>query len=170
MRNFFSPASIGRKPFVPRTPFWVFVGVSVLGFSDAAYLAAKYLQGVAPPCTVLSGCETVTLSAYAEIAGIPVSLLGALYYAGLFLLSLIAWETGKRFFFFLATRATIIGFLMSLYFVFLQLVVLRAFCAYCMFSAVTSTALFVIGLLVYVQDEREREWWGSRFLNRFWRR
>lgn len=145
-----------NNTFSPGVVFWIFAAVSLLGFSDAAYLAAKYLQGVAPPCSVLSGCETVTLSEYAEIAGIPVSVLGAGYYAALFILALIAWDTGKAVFFFLATRATIIGFLMSFYFIYIQLFVLKAVCVYCMASAFICFALFALAQLSYTQNHKQQ--------------
>ena len=48
----------------------------------------------------------------------------------------------------LTARLTIIGLLASLWFIYLQLFVIKAICLYCMFSAFTSITLFIFGLFV----------------------
>jgi uncharacterized membrane protein len=51
-----------------------------------------HYSGSAIICTG-GGCETVQTSRYAEVAGVPVSLLGLLGYAAPFALSLARGET-----------------------------------------------------------------------------
>ena len=121
--------------------------VSFIGFLDASYLAIMHFQGVPPNCSVLEGCAQVTTSKYAVMAGIPVALLGALYYLTIFLLVIFYLETKKRAVLRLVSYLTIIGFLASGYFVYLQLFVISYICIYCMVSAITSTTLFVAGML-----------------------
>ena len=48
----------------------------------------------------------------------------------------------------LTVRLTVIGLLASLWFIYLQLFVIKAICLYCMFSAFTSITLFVFGIIV----------------------
>lgn len=124
---------------------WFFLVVSFLGWLDATYLVIKHYQGVTPPCTLLHGCEIVTTSAYSILWGIPLALYGAVYYLLVFVLSIIYLETGNARLLRLAGRFTVIGFLASLYFVYLQLFVIEAICVYCLGSATTSTLLFVAG-------------------------
>ncbi len=124
---------------------FIFLLVAFLGFLDATYLTIEHFRGVAPPCTILEGCEQVTTSKYAVVLGVPVALAGSFYYLAVFVLSVLYLQTGKFGFFKLATLATVFGFLFSLWFLYLQLFVIDAICVYCIFSFLTSTALLVLG-------------------------
>lgn len=86
----------------------------------------------------------VTTSTYATIFGVPVALLGALYYGMLLLLLMAYRETSRRVFLVLCMGATSVGLGMTLWFVYLQLFVLRALCQWCMVSALTTTLLFIL--------------------------
>ncbi|MEK9183986.1 MAG: vitamin K epoxide reductase family protein, partial [Patescibacteria group bacterium] len=96
---------------------------------------------------ILDGCDTVTTSKYSAVAGMPVALMGAIYYLVIFILAISYLESKKDRLAFLISRFTIIGFLASLWFVYLQVFVLKALCLYCLFSALTSTALFAISAI-----------------------
>ncbi|MEZ4156410.1 MAG: vitamin K epoxide reductase family protein [Candidatus Paceibacterota bacterium] len=117
-----------------------------IGFLDAAYLTVVHFSDIPLLCGANSGCETVTTSVYSAIAGIPVALLGALYYIGLLFLTIFYLDRKNSTVMHLALRLSAIGLVASLYFVGLQLFVLKALCIYCMASAISSTTLFVIGL------------------------
>jgi uncharacterized membrane protein len=123
--------------------------VAVLGFADAAYLTIEHYRGTIPPCSVVSGCETVLTSSYSIIAGIPVSLLGAIYYL-LIAIGVFAYiDTKKTVILKWTLSITIFGLLMSLWFIFLQAFVIKAWCLYCLGSAVTSITLFVLANVVF---------------------
>ena len=137
-----------NKPLTASNRIIILIAViSFLGFLDASYLAAKYYLGGPLPCSILDGCDTVTTSKYSAIAGVPVALLGAVYYLIIFVLAISYLESKKDKLMFLISRFTVIGFLASLWFVYLQVFVLKALCLYCLFSALTSTALFAISAL-----------------------
>jgi uncharacterized membrane protein len=73
------------------TPRWLRVSilvVALIGFLDAVYLTANHYLGVVPPCFVVQGCEQVTTSSYSLILGIPVALLGSIYYLVIFALAI----------------------------------------------------------------------------------
>lgn len=127
---------------------YTFLAVAVLGFADASYLTAKHFSGTAIPCSLTHGCEIVTTSVYATPLGIPVALLGTLYYLAVIGLTFVAIDARSQHFFRIATRLTLIGFLSSIWFVFVQVGILHAICQWCMISAVTSTILFVLGYIV----------------------
>lgn len=95
----------------------------------------------------------VTTSAYAEIFGIPVAVLGTLYYfsvAGL----MIAWFDRKNTLLLkLVSLYSIAGLLASAWFVYLQFFVLKAICIYCMGSAITSTLIFIFGMIVLYKSK-----------------
>lgn len=143
--------------------YFTFLPVSFLGFIDASYLTIKHFVGTPLPCSVLRGCEEVTGSQYSIIGGIPVALLGAIYYLAIFVL--IFSLLNKRLFSLnaqngagvngsenkllkIAAYLTVIGLLASLWFIYLQIFVIKAICLYCMFSAFTSITLFIFGIIV----------------------
>lgn len=123
----------------------IFLLISFIGFADAAYLTATHYSGAAAACGILEGCDKVLASAYSVFAGYPVALLGAVYYLLLIAFLLMYLATKQKRFLLIAAGLTPIGFLASLWFVYLQAFVLRAFCFYCLISALTSTLLFIIG-------------------------
>lgn len=126
-----------------------FLVVSFVGFLDATYLTALRYLGETPPCIITTGCEQVLTSEYATLFGtIPTALLGAGYYLALFLLVLLSVELGSRKVLALAALLSPVGLLTSVFFVYLQLFVLKAICFYCMISAATSTILFILGTLM----------------------
>jgi len=142
--------------------YFTFLPVSFLGFLDASYLTVKHFVGTPLPCSVLRGCEEVTNSQYSAIGGIPVALFGAIYYLTIFILilSILKRKTlsssgaenvagaNEDKLLNLTARLTFIGLLASLWFIYLQLFVIKAICLYCMFSAFTSITLFIFGLFV----------------------
>ena len=129
--------------------------IALLGFADAAYLTVEHFMGVIPPCSITGGCEKVLTSYYSTIYGIPVSLIGTVYYlliaAGclIFLESkhISKLEVHKSEFLKFSLFLTIPGFVASLWFVFLQVFVLHSYCAYCMVSATITTILFVLTVI-----------------------
>ena len=122
-----------------------FTVFAVIGFFDATYLTMKHFFGGIVPC-LTGGCELVTTSEYSLILGIPVALLGAIYYFSQLILMIAHFESKSLVPVKLASRLTILGLLASVYFVSLQLFVIHAICDKCMLSAASSTALFIIGL------------------------
>ena len=123
---------------------WLLITVALLGFADATYLAIEHFRGVVPPCSLVSGCEAVTTSVYATIMNVPVALLGSIYYFAIICLLLWYIKTGNEKILWHVKYGTIIGLVASAYFVYLQVGVIQAICQYCMLSAATSTALFII--------------------------
>ena len=124
--------------------------LSFFGLIDASYLAAKHYSGTIPPCAIVKGCEAVTTSQYATIGlpavegGISVALLGAIYYLIVLIISIAIIETKndslKKF----LAGFSAIGLLASIWFISLQLFVIKALCLYCLVSAFTSISIFIL--------------------------
>ena len=124
-----------------------FIVLSAIGFLDATYLTIEHHKGRVPPCAI-QGCEIVLTSGQSKIIGVPVALLGSLYYLAVLIMSIIYLESGKVSVLRFASFFTIIGIIVSAYFVYLQLFVIHQICQYCLISAGTSTALFGFGVWV----------------------
>ncbi|HAZ28295.1 MAG TPA: hypothetical protein DCY48_00780 [Candidatus Magasanikbacteria bacterium] len=127
---------------IPKWLPFAFLLVSFLGFLDATYLTVAHYGGVALVCGVFQGCDVVTTSLYATVFGIPVALLGAVYYLDVFFFTLLYIDTKKPLFFLLAAGWTVAGLFASAWFMYLQLFVIRQICIYCIGSAATSALLF----------------------------
>ena len=124
------------------------LAVAPLGFADASYLTAEHFLNRVPPCSIIHGCETVTTSAFSLILGVPVALLGTLYYLTVIFGLVYFFQTQKTFVLKYIAALTGLGFAFSLWFVYLQFFVIHAICEWCMFSALTSTLLFILGMWV----------------------
>jgi uncharacterized membrane protein len=127
--------------------------VAAIGFIDSTYLTVEHYTNTNPPCYIGS-CETVLTSSYSVIAGIPLALLGSLYYIFILLSLLIFLDSKKEFFLRLGLFSTTIGFVVSVYLFILQASVIHAFCQYCLGSATTSTILFIAAVYVIVKSKK----------------
>jgi len=133
-----------------------FLIVGLFGFADATYLSVKHYSGTSLACSIFEGCEKVTSSRYAVIAGIPLALGGAIYYFVVLVMTVAYLDTRKTAVLLVTARLTVVGFLASAWFVYLQLFVIRAICPYCMLSAIASTLLFGLGSLVLYSARSDR--------------
>ncbi len=126
---------------------FAFLIASFLGFLDAVYLTIPHYTGLYLNCFI-EGCETILASQYATIGSIPVALFGAIYYLVIFIFVIAYSDTKKEFFINFVARFTILGFLVSVWFLSLQFFIVKEICLYCLVSAAISIFLFVLGLLV----------------------
>ncbi len=131
--------------------------LSILGVINAGYLTYTATLGISPVCNLTSGCDLVAASPYSRVFGIPLSLFGVFFYlvmAGFSGWGMMQKTVSVRWFMF---PAATLGFLLSLYFLYLQAFVINAFCQYCLFSLAEAAALFVFSLLILRVSHRIRE-------------
>lgn len=145
-----------KTPKIPDWLIWAFVVVSFFGFLDATYLTVVHYAGLNIGCIITTGCDTVTTSPYSEIFGVPLALLGALFYFTVFLSSLMYIDKRTPAILFFLPLLGLAGFLTSIYLIYLQIFVIKALCFYCLLSAVTSTILFILGAILFRRLTRSR--------------
>lgn len=124
------------------------LGVSLIGFADATYLSIEHFRGVGVVCSVTQGCDTVLSSAYAEIAGVPTALLGAMFYLAILVMSIMYFDTRRAALLRFISGLSIPGMVVTIGLVYLQAFVIEAWCQYCLVSAGTSTVIFVLGMIL----------------------
>lgn len=125
-----------------------FILVSFIGFLDSAFLTLEhYNQGILP-CYIFSGCDEVTSSPYATVAGVPISLAGAVFYLLIFLAAIFYLDTKNAKALKVLIFLPAVGFLASLWLLFLQLFIIKAICFYCVVSLISSTVLFILSLFL----------------------
>jgi uncharacterized membrane protein len=132
---------------INRIRTWAIPGLALLGLGVAAYLAYVEITHVEAICGPIGACNIVRSSPYAQIFGIPIAVLGVLFY----LLVGVLWAGQK----YLPGRwaglvevellgLSVAGLLFSIYLTWLELFVIQAVCAWCLSSAVITTVLLLL--------------------------
>jgi uncharacterized membrane protein len=118
-------------------------GVAATGLAISAYLTLVHYAGGTPVCAVSHGCATVQQSAYSELGGVPVALLGLAGYAAI-LATLLrdgeGWRTATAF-------LALSGFGFSCWLTYVEVARLDAICIWCVGSAICMTALAVLSVV-----------------------
>ena len=121
-----------------RRPWATAMGVLALaGLVIALYLEVTRLAGGLPVCGPSGGCETVALSPYSVVLGIPVSAFGVLYSIVLLVVLAAWWRDGDRRLLYAAYGMGLIACFFEVYLVYLELFVIHAICVWCAGYGVT---------------------------------
>lgn len=120
--------------------------VALIGLADSVYLAVHHYTAEPVPCSLLDGCEQVLTSSYAEIAGVPLAAFGAAAYFTAFSLAMLATFGDGRMWKLFGIQ-TILMAAASAWLIYVQAVVIGAFCQFCLLSAATTFTLFLIYLV-----------------------
>ena len=135
-----------RKP-LPYAKTWAIPILALVGLGIATYLAYVEIAHVEAICWPMGGCSFVQSSPYARILGIPVAVLGVLYYLAIGALWVGQRSATRRW----ANRSvlallalTFIGTLFSIYLTFLEIFVVQAICTWCLGSAMAATVLMLL--------------------------
>jgi len=129
----------------PRPLFSVVAAVVALaGIADAVYLTIHHLTAEPVPCGDAFDCGAVLTSPYAEIGGIPLAAFGAAAYFVAFSLALFA-AFGNRLMWKIFSIQIMLMALFTLYLLYLQAFVIKAYCQFCLISAgITFTLLIIV--------------------------
>lgn len=117
--------------------------VSLAGIADAAYLTIHHYTAEPVPCSIIEGCEQVLNSPYATIGGVPLAIFGLLAYFAAFSLVLLT-IFGNRIMWRLFGAQVIIMAGFSAWLVYVQAVLIGAFCQFCLLSALITMTLLII--------------------------
>jgi uncharacterized membrane protein len=124
--------------------------LSLTGFFISAYLYLYKIGRIGTLACGAGGCETVQQSPWSRFAGLEVSLIGLVGYAGLLLVSLAALQPGlsnrRRVSTLLVVLAGL-GLAFTVYLTYLELFVIHAICRWCVGSAVIIVGIFIAAVL-----------------------
>ena len=134
-------------------PIWASIFVSFLGILNTGYLTIQHFRGLPPTCSVFQGCETVTNSVYSTLFGIPLALLGLIFYLVIFMLCLEYMRHGSAIVANLFWFGTVMGIIASTVLVCLQIFVIKALCQYCILSAIETILLFIFSSFTIKQSQ-----------------
>lgn len=129
------------------------VGILILAFfglADSIYLTQSELSNTPLLCNIqnFSGCNVVAASQYSHIFGIPLAEFGILFYATVFVLAALEIVLFDQ----LLRRAlqgiSLVGIISSLYFSFIQVFLIGAFCIYCLASAIIALLICILASMI----------------------
>jgi len=112
---------------------------AILGAAIAAYLTYVHYAHTSPICTT-GGCEQVQKSKYAELAGVPVALLGLLAYCTVLATTFFRGLAVA----FAAVVVALVGVAFSGYLLWAQLVPIGALCQWCLGNDIVITIVAVL--------------------------
>jgi uncharacterized membrane protein len=122
--------------------------VAFLGLLNAMYLFMTHETGSVTCLVSGDGCQAVAESPYSELYGIPLALLGSVFYAGVFILAALALSFKHVLIRRLIFMGAVAGLLFSVYTSILMVFVIQAFCEYCALSIVDSILLFILAVVL----------------------
>ena len=130
-----------------RAPYFM-LALALLGLAVAYYDAYSLYNGQQLWCPPpINGCNEVANSPYARIYNLPVGYFGVVYYLYMFCLAmLLAYDPFSRGLRLGALIYSAIGVGFSIYFSYLQVTLIHAFCVYCLASAVITVLLLIAAI------------------------
>jgi uncharacterized membrane protein len=163
----------GASPGFAKLPLAAAV-VALIGLADAIYLTVHHYTAEPVPCSIIAGCEQVLTSQYATLGGIltavlgdaaaslaasglggiPLAALGGLAYFVAFALALMAAYGDTRMWKLFGLHVILMA-LVTLWLIYIQGMVIGAFCQFCLISAATTFTLFAIYLISKFGGKRE---------------
>jgi dihydroorotate dehydrogenase subfamily 2 len=136
-------------------PFFLTILV-LIAFIDTSYLTYKHFFEPYAICVVsiFGDCGKVLDSEYSIVFGVPLALLGLVHYLYMAFLIQAVRAIGDMIYKRLLFIQSAIGFILSMYFVYLQFFIIKSLCQYCLLSALISTIIYLLIRMQYQEDYR----------------
>jgi uncharacterized membrane protein len=130
------------------------IALTIIGLLVSIYMTIYKVTSNEAMCIGSTGCSEVNASRYSEINGIPVAVLGVIGYATilalLFLDNRLSFfqENGSLIFF----GVSMMGFLFTLYLIYLEIALIKAYCPFCLASQAVMIIIFIISVIRLVRQ------------------
>jgi uncharacterized membrane protein len=142
---------VEAKPAVPRWLPWLGLVLSLAGLGLSIYLTiAHYNEKVVLACpeTGVINCAKVTTSSYSMLLGVPLPLLGLLFFVAMLVAQTPwSWRQTNRWFRRARLAFSASGIAMILYLIYVELFKLNAICLFCTGVHLLTVALFILTLI-----------------------
>ena len=117
--------------------------LALIGVAIAGYLTWVHYAGLDPVCVGGGGgCERVQSSRWAELAGVPVAVLGLAGYLAILASLALREDQGSL----AAAFLSLVGFGFSAWLTYVEIAKIDAICQWCVASAVVMTALAIVSV------------------------
>jgi uncharacterized membrane protein len=126
----------------------------VVGLLVSIYMTIYKVTSNDAMCLGSGDCSTVNASRYSEVYGIPVASVGI---AGYFAILLVHWYERRDKFFeknglILIFGMALTGFLFTVYLIYVEFALLKAFCPFCLASQTAMTIIFIISIVRLIRQ------------------
>ncbi|MEK9182928.1 MAG: vitamin K epoxide reductase family protein [Patescibacteria group bacterium] len=121
------------------TAYALLFTLAAIGLSETVYLIRKRMFAEKLVCLIGGSCNLVLESKYNKLFGVHNDILGLLFYVMALFISgfLVIGVEPLLFWIFILKFSVAVGSLMSLIFTYLQWRVIKAWCFWCLMSAIT---------------------------------
>jgi len=127
------------------------VAMALAGIAISTYLAVTELGGGLPVCGPIQGCRTVATSAYADLAGLPVALLGVAFSGAIATLGAAWGATAWRPALLALYGLGLFGVLSVAFLTYLEIAVIGAICIWCVGYAATIVCGWLVAALAVLR-------------------
>ena len=132
----------------------VTVALTIIGLLVSIYMTIYKVTSNDNMCVGSKDCSVVNASKYSEVNGVPVAVVGAIGYATLFG---ILWLERKPGFFkdngsMIFFGISLIGFFFTLWLIYVEIALLKAYCPFCITSQITMTLIFILSVVRVVRQ------------------
>jgi uncharacterized membrane protein len=135
------------------------IGLAIIGLLVSIYMTIYKLTNNDAMCIGNGGCSVVNASRYSEVNGIPVAMIGVGGYAAI--LALLFLELLPGFFqengTLMLFGVTLVGFLFTLYLIYVEVRLIHALCPFCLTSQIVMTLIFILSVTRLVRQPQFQE-------------
>ena len=130
------------------------IALVVLGLLVSVYMTVYKVTSNDNMCIGSGACKAVNDSRYSVLNGVPVAVIGVAGYAALLAILLLELrpcfikQNATMIFFALS----LLGFLFTVYLVFVEIVLIKAFCPFCVTSQVAMTLIFILSVIRLIKQ------------------
>lgn len=137
---------------------WI-IGLAIVGLLVSIYMTVYKITNNEAMCIGNGGCSVVNASRYSEVSGIPVALIGVGGYAAILVLLFLErrpgffQENGTMILF----GISLVGFLFTLYLIFVEIRLIHALCPFCLTSQTVMTIIFILSVIRLIRQPQFQE-------------
>ena len=132
----------------------IITALAIIGLLVSIYMTIYKFTDNDAMCIGSGGCSVVNSSRYSEVNGIPVAILGIFGYAAI--LALLFLENRSGFFqdngIMMLFGVTLTGFLFTLYLIYVEVALIKAYCPFCLTSQAVMTVIFILSVIRLVRQ------------------
>lgn len=130
------------------------VALVIVGLLVSIYMTIYKLTSNDSMCIGSGDCHTVNASRYADVNGFPVAAIGILGYSAI--LATLYFETRTPFFrqngTLMVFGMALTGFLFTVWLIYVEIVLLKALCPFCVTSQISMTIIFIMAVIRLVRQ------------------
>ena len=130
------------------------IALTIVGLLVSIYMTIYKITANDSMCLGSGDCSTVNASRYSEVNGIPVGLIGVVGYLSILAIHWLErknefFETNGSMIFF---GVSLIGFFFTVWLVYVEVALLKAYCPFCITSQVTMTLIFILSVIRVIRQ------------------